>query len=118
MALFERGGLQQDTGLLRERWNQEGVTGKSAFVSVFNAAATLMTVTAGKSFYMKSISFYCDNIATRTMRDGTNTLLGLAAGTANTQYDVVFNAPLKFDTDVNITSAGGTWKVTVVGWEE
>ncbi|MCK4501309.1 hypothetical protein KAU11_12485, partial [Candidatus Babeliales bacterium] len=68
--LFERTGLEQDTGLLKQRWGQDGST-------VVNIAGqetgdgTLRTVTAGKTLYLSDISIVnAGGNASFNLRDG------------------------------------------------
>ena len=121
MALFERSGLQQDTGLLRERWNQDGSIVKSATGSGDNTTVTILTVSTGKAFYCKNMIFRQENnpgvspITCDIKDDTTPKVLVNSLGGETIQG--VFPAPVKFLTSVKMTVTG-TWSVTVVGWEE
>ena len=122
MALFERSGLQQDTGLLRERWNQEGstITDGTATHDGASSTETILTVSAGKTFYCKLILF--TNGATSgaainlTVKYGSTTK-AIAVVPIGTTQQLVLESPLAFSTDVNVTSPG-IWSITAVGWEE
>lgn len=120
--LFERGGLEQDTGRIAERWNQEGSELKSAATSFTTTAGVILTVSAGKKFYMKTLSFQCGNGASTndTLTDGSGGTLKmyLQSLAADGLYSINFDTPVAFTTSVYHTSASGIWKFTVTGWEE
>ena len=113
--LFERGLLEQETGVLADRWGQPGSTPVNAFTSV---TATLHTVTTGKKLYITCITVV-DNgaIGVAELKDGG------AGGTvkikirtpADTTAVVVLSTPLIFETDVLATTGAD---VTITGWEE
>lgn len=125
--LFRREGLQQDTGLLRDRWNQEGSVLKSSTVYLGTSHETLFTVTAGKALFIKTITFFTGEgagVHTTTIRDGgsggvVKVSLAAAANTIGIQYTMVFDAPLKFETDcVAVQLAAAALSITAIGWEE
>ena len=122
MALFERTGLQQDTGLLRERWNQEGstITDGTATHDGASSTETILTVSAGKTFYCKLIVFTnsagSGAAVSLTVKDGS-TVKAIAEIPFETTRDLPLASPLAFSTDVNVTSPG-IWSITAVGWEE
>ena len=104
MALFERSGLQQDTGLLSERWGQEGSVLRSG--KGFDGQ-TLLTVTAGKTFYLKSVSFYITTGAPEqtSIRDSGNEKVGIAGSANQEASSIVFSAPIAFTTKVALPLA-------------
>ena len=117
MALFERGGLQQDTGLLSERWGQQGSNIKN-LVSTVNGTSTMATVTAGKSLFISQIT------VSNSWPGGTGVLVTDAAVTkfqigvpGDTNETITFNTPLKFTTNVRVTTSLMT-QVNMTGWEE
>ena len=119
-GLFPQTGLLNDVGELKERWGQGG----SNVVNVSTGGAgTLHTVTAGKTFYIKSITVQeaSGNASAITILDGG------AGGTQKwywknvTGFDylvVTFDVPLKFETDVHGTVSVGTYTISFSGWEE
>lgn len=121
--LFERDGLYNDIGLLKERWNQEGSEPTSttgSFSSGSPGTFTIYTVTAGKVFYVKNITFYDNNANTHTIADDGTAKIYLSSSAANYQYDMTFPSPIKFETNatISIDGSGGGVKVALVGWEE
>ena len=122
-GVFPRTGLEQDTGLLRPRWGQDGSALKN-FVVDLTADATVYTVTAGKKFYVASIV-----ITTPTTSGGILLKDGGAGGTAKLDYKLnsataglahaYFDPPLEFATDLYYDEDGTvTGSMTITGWEE
>lgn len=122
--LFEKGGLQQDTGSLSERWGQQG----SNVVNISggeSADTTIYTVSINKKIYVKSI--HISNLAASNtnfeLRDdgvtgdvkfvtATNAVLG-------DSWSVVFETPLVFEVDIYLKfSVAGAIGLTITGWEE
>lgn len=123
--LFKRTGLEQDTGLLRERWDQEGSESMSATGSVTTTASptTLLTVTAGYVFYCKAIVVNSDEAAGTpagvTIRDDTTNKMTIYVDKTYGSLIPNLPSPIKFETDVNILSVSNNdTNVTVIGWEE
>ena len=124
MALFERGGLENDTGLLKERWGQDG----SELVNLVYSGhvdTTLHTVTAGKRLFIKTITVTNGSTTSggASVKDGGSggtVKAGLRVGnTMGTYNDMTFDSPLFFDTDVYMDMfVGGSINVTITGWEE
>jgi len=124
--LFERGGLEQDTGLLRERWQQDGSTLVNNYTSV-TSTQTLYTVTSGKTLYMKRIvlqsSAAGDGTDAITFTDGnggtTKTVVDLSAVADGDFIVLNYEIPLSFTTSVYaVESDAISVKVTFTGWEE
>jgi len=121
--LFPRTGLEQDSGLLSERWGQEGSIVWS-HVGEVDADATIHTVTAGKVLFLSSIT-----VSTYGSAGRVNFLDGGAGGTNKLQLEIsataaitdttYFNTPLKFATDIyqNETNDPDAY-ITMTGWEE
>lgn len=116
--LFPRNSLEQDTGLLKERWDQEGST--IINVSDVSAGATeevIYTVTAGKTLYVKAIFIYDTAVQVYTIKDDTTTRLSIGAP-AETQVSLEPYSPFIFSTNVKFTASGGNAQITILGWEE
>ena len=123
--LFQRGGLQQDTGLLRERWGQEGSTPVN-ISQRGSSDISLYTVTAGKVLYITDI------VVTNRSGDAGIFILhdGGIGGTqryAQTMSAVIggspvaarFGSPLVFDTAVYFEEFSTVdVNITLTGWEE
>lgn len=124
MPLFEHTGLEQDTGLLSERWGQEGSEVINTSTST-SSDVTLRTVTAGKVFYVTTVfvSVIGGGSGNFDLRDGGlggSVRFGMVAGATDDNETVFFTTPLKFETDVfyNETGASGSRYITLSGWEE
>lgn len=123
MALFERTGLEQDTGLLKERWGQEGSEIVNISEANVSSDTSLYTVTTGKVLYIKQIFFVDASGLTGEfyLKDGSG---GSTKFTGNTyanngSYSLVFDAPLKFEDSVYFDEAVGVGvNITLSGWEE
>jgi hypothetical protein len=122
--LFARGPLEQETGLLRERWGQEGSTIVNASIST-TIDATVVTVTAGKVIYINSLLMSCSaNAATNSFvfKDGdTGTIVFRDTAKMEVGGNLVYNfpTPLKFETSVYFDGAADiTWNINMQGWEE
>jgi len=120
--LFQRGGLENDTGLLRERWQQEGSELITGTISHNGAAGdeTILTVTAGKVFYCKQI-FVANEDASNpevlTIKDNTTAKITISTQASSGQ-EVNLDSPIKFSTSVFLNGPAGVYSVTVAGWEE
>lgn len=130
-SLFKNSGLQQDTGLLKGRWGQDGSNRRDVSVSYANTDGTILTVTAGKVFYLQSLSYSTNYNAAGTnqgqIKDGGTggtVKIYLACLPLNQMFPIVFDPPIAFTTDVfhefiNTGLVGeGTWIYNVTGWEE
>lgn len=120
MALFERGFLEQDTGLLRERWDQEGstyVTATDSFNFGTPSDQTVHTVTAGKVFYAKQLVLALESASvTVTIKDNGTALATIKP--TETGFIWTFSTPLKFSTEAEWNCSGGNNTITLIGWEE
>ena len=118
--LFQSGGLEQNTGVISERWNQSGSVPVSQNLSATTTPQATFTVTAGKTFYMTDASAY--DTASTTNRvlfeDDSTSKLSIAIGAANTIYPAVFRAPIAFTTNVTLTADENSAVVFFSGWEE
>jgi len=116
--LFDRGGLQQETGLLRERWGQDGSNLVSAGDLITND--TLITVSAGKTLFISQVTFSGRGTSqTMNLRDG-----GIGGDIRFRSFifesltqTVMFQSPLKFETSLYANNTGDI-EVSVSGWEE
>lgn len=119
--LFQSSGLEQDTGLLNERWNQEGSEPIDALGEASNTTSTIYTVTAGKVLYITNFVMTQRNTSAGvyqpcTLRDDTANKI-VVRQLENTTEHVSFPSPVKFETSV-VMVITGDWSVTIVGWEE
>ena len=116
--LFESSPLQQDTGLLSERWGQEDSDILTLYSSV-TSSGTVQTVTAGKVMYIKNVFLECKTgVAVFIIQDAAVSKVTLEMAGGDRQM-LVFDVPLRFDTSlaVSITS-GKQIYATFTGWEE
>lgn len=120
--LFQRTGLEQDTGRIDERWGQEG----SVVVNTsdtFSADGTLYTVTTGKKFYVKTMVIQQNNSTSGqgALEDGVGTrrtMIRLGATTGQ-NVAVTFDTPLVFEDSVYVNVWGSaSINVSLTGWEE
>lgn len=127
-ALFKNSGLEQDSGRLSERWGQDGSVQRDVSASYANADGTLLTVTSGKVFYLKTV-LVRSNVANQVIQlkdggTGGSLTFSFFLSTANVQGVFVLDPPLAFLTDVfhEYTNGGGigegTVVYTIIGWEE
>ena len=124
--LFERGGLQQDTGLLKQRWAQQGSTLVNIQSNKGNVSATLYTVTAGKTLYINAITIVNDDddgIGRFKLQDGaggTNKDIQSMSNIFGDTIQLTFPTPLEFETDIYFDSTVTNTDVnlTIIGWEE
>ena len=122
--LFEKGPLQQDTGLLNERWGQDGSKIVNISTTLGNVGATVYTVTTNKKLFVKSIIIITtsadgDSFTLKDGSAGTNRLsyeLPTTIGIANT---VVFDTPIIFEDAIYYNPSGGpNININITGWEE
>ena len=121
--LFQRGPLQQETGALAERWQQDGSSIINLNGANLSVATVLHTVSANKKFYVKSITLSVQGTGDQTLvvfRDGggsgTERFRGWGDKFGNGQYS--FGVPLEFVDDVHVTPTIANANVTITGWEE
>lgn len=120
--LFTRGGLQQGSGLLNERWAQQGSVLVNAG-GAYGGDNTVHTVTAGKVCYIKTVYIGSTNgqASPFYLRDGNGGSVKLrdVAPASGDYQTIVFDVPLKFETSVYYDEYGtGSVDLTVSGWEE
>ena len=122
--LFERGPLQQDTGLLNERWAQEGSTIKN-IAGTTNSSHTLQSVTSGKRLFIKQMIIInrSNTGGTMQLEDGNGGTTKISAQRSTTTGESTtynFEVPLYFDTSIyhNEAAAGVNVYYCFVGWEE
>jgi len=122
--LFPSGPLEQETGLLRERWGQDGSTLLNLFELTLTADTTMHTVTAGKTAYINQIIV---SVVTATAGDGLTIRdnatdkfkLQLGVGSIEETFVINFSSPLKFETSIEAVESGAiSVQLTMVGWEE
>ena len=129
-GLFTRPGLYDDTGLLSERWGQEG----STVVGINDAIAdnggagqteVFYTVTSGKKLLVSQIivshaqSWDVSLMVRDSGTDKQNLIEALLL--IGTQQIYNFGVPLVFLTNFEIRENGGTAgssAFTITGWEE
>jgi len=123
--LFQKEGLYNEVGLLKERWAQDGSTLINVF-SAFLASSgdvTAYTVTSGKTLYVSQITIICYQQFTLgcAIKDNATTKLSFGANSIVIGTLVLnFGVPLQFDTSIVLNDWGGNGMagVTIVGWEE
>jgi len=122
--IFPRRGLEQETGLLSERWGQDGSTLLNLFELTLTADTTMHTVTAGKTAYINQIIV---SVVSATASDGltirdnaTNKFkLQLEVASIGETFVINFSSPLKFETSIEAIESGDiSVQLTMVGWEE
>ena len=112
---FNRGPLQQDTGLLRERWQQSG----SGIVNVYGAKTAgtgvlVYTVTAGKTLYITDMVILGNGSVTILDLTNNKMSLNLVSGVDHTY---TFKTPLFFTNTVKLTMTNNL-SLSLLGWEE
>ncbi len=123
--LFDRGGLQQDTGLISERWGQEGSEPVNISVNR-DSDGTVYTVTAGKTLYIKSmlVSNRTGTAGSYVLKDGgsggTQRVAHQMTNVVGTGDPMTFDSPLIFETDIYFDedATGVSIYLTLTGWEE
>lgn len=117
--LFNRGGLEQDTGLIKERWGQDDSTVINGS-AVRTSSAVLRTVTSNKIFYVKAISGYATGTMVLELKDTSGGSTRVRVDAVNQPYNFVFNVPLAFTTNMYaaVSGAGTSISVNYTGWEE
>ena len=121
MPLFERQPLESGDALLKERWAQEG----STVVNITDSAAldeTLYTVTTGKKLFITTLILSeanAESAAVNTLKDGGSSGTEVFTCVFDPPGSLILHnmAPLVFETDVYIDSAGNKG-ITLIGWEE
>ena len=118
-SLFSSSGLEQDTGRISDRWQQDGSILKNIYYDV-NDPGTVFTVTAGKTFYLNGITLGAPGAGAGAyiLRDGGaggDEKVRINSGT----YGFIINPPIAFETDIyadedGVFQAG----MTLSGWEE
>lgn len=110
--LFTRSGLEQETGLLPERWQQEG----SVIINISGTYnnETIYTVTAGKKLYIKALQVDHDN--DYIIKDGGSSGAQMFGHNGLSGGSFVFTVPLEFETDVYIQTTNAVYNLQ--GWEE
>ena len=121
-GLFQRQGLLNDVGLLKERWNQED--SNHVLISTGgNTDGVVYTVTAGKTLYIKAV------ILTTNATAGNQSLViikdaAAIKGSFIAAFDSIptvptnLDVPMSFTTNVNLDYTGATTRLVLIGWEE
>lgn len=122
-SLFQNQGLQQDTGLLSDRWGQPGSKIKNIYFT--DSSGTKYTVSSGKRLFISSMTVTdaTPNLVQGLIKDGGSggtTKTQVAFPSARTTASFTFATPLYFDTDVYYTDTAGfgAGAFTLTGWEE
>lgn len=122
-GIFEKPGLYDDSGLISERWGQDGSTVKNFVFSVLSTDGTTTeyTVTSGKTLYVKQV-------IVSTQANWNGALQIKDSGTVKIILDTLaegfvvlnFETPLQFNTSLVSFETGSTGDsdFTVTGWEE
>ena len=119
----------QEQSLLLERWQQSGSTLVNDY-GVVGTDMTILTVTAGKKFYLKQLVISYGIVTNASIQNVLKD--GGAAGTAKIEISTTkalsedetqvfnFDTPLIFETDVffNIDDEADSYGVCLIGWEE
>ena len=120
MALFERGGLEQDTGLLRPRWLQDGSV-LFNLVDVGDEIGEIYTVTAGKILYIQSIVVFGYNGPTNYVNfsdiNAADKRLGFMFQASRETYRFFFDPPIAFTERIKIFRQDEVM-ISLSGWEE
>lgn len=125
-SLFKTQGLEQDTGLLKSRWAQDGSSLKSFNITIGGADATVYTVTAGKRLHIDYIVYVINptsSAETCYLRDGTGGTIkfsfNLPANPTNS-LNFTLPTPIYFDTSLYFDQVGtaGSGEIYLTGWEE
>ena len=117
--LFTPTGLEQDTGLLKERWAQDGSTLITVQNTVTTAGSALYTVTAGKTFYLgQAIAYHQLVDKTMTILDNATKKVEWATGGTLAATTMNFDPPIAFVTSVNVDTNTNSGEITFTGWEE
>ena len=106
---------------LKPRWQQSSSKTISV-IGLVKEDETLYTVTSGKTFYVTSVLYTSTETAVGSviLKDGGSggtSLIFLNTYLQNKQYIMESSTPLKFTTNVYMTS-GSKINITLVGWEE
>lgn len=123
--LFQPSPLEQNTGVIPERWGQDECEVVN-FSQSLNSSETLLTVTAGKVLYIKSIFITNGTSAAAgdwSLKDGGSSgdvrLKQQMNAVVGDSWNLNFEVPIKFETDVYF-GVGSTVSITMsfTGWEE
>ncbi len=124
-GLFQPTGLENDTGLLRDRWGQDGSEHKQFYYDGGAGSSTVYTVTTGKVLYINTIFIggADDSGAGINLKDGGaggDVIIQAFRPRILSEYvQIDLPTPIKFETDVySGTSQAGDADVTLIGWEE
>jgi len=122
-SLFRPSGLEQDTGLLKERWAQDGSTlvNAAVFVDASPNNLTVYTVTAGKRLYVNYISAVDGSSDFNgVLKDGGSggTIKFSYQGLIETSSVYSLPTPIYFDTSVFAEFAATNGYIIITGWEE
>jgi len=121
--MFPNVGLQDDIGLLKDRWAQEGSTLINLTFST-GGDATVYTVTAGKILYIQALLSAPDGATKDSYQlktgvagsDKVEVIYGQATGDLTS---ITFNPPLSFDSEIYLNEIGdASGTCTLTGWEE
>lgn len=121
-GLFGSRGLEQETGLLKERWGQDGssVVNVTVFIDASPTSLTLHTVTTGKRLFINYIKVNDSAAFNGLIRDGggAGTLKFTYRGPANGEVTCTLPTPIYFDTDAYVEFSATNGYITISGWEE
>ena len=130
--LFKPSGLQQDTGLLSERWGQQGsniINLEGNEIQFYVDGSLLYTVSANKTLYVSQFIISIEEALASSsflyLKDGLThsgaDRLRIESGGVVIGDHLIFNfkTPLKFETGI-FGRRGNTedFQWNIVGWEE
>jgi len=122
-SLFRPSGLEQDTGVLRDRWGQDGSEIKN-FSKDISTSGVVVTVTAGKRLFVSSViiaGYGSAGVGAGQLKDGSGGSVRLSYYIPSSESTVTIpiSTPLYFDTELyynEVNASVGT--MTLQGWEE
>ena len=126
--LFQRSGLEQDTGRISPRWGQDGSTIKNFSGNTITATTNFYSVPSGKVVYVTDIivqsvivgaigdyGYFNDALVSNKI------YVDLANAVAGEHIYLHFDTPLVFTDAIFWTEGGGAAtniNVAITGWEE
>jgi hypothetical protein len=115
LTLFSRSALEQNTGVLALRWQQDGSSLVNVFLQ-FVHNLVVHTVSTNKKFYLLRVIIDNGGGGRSELRDGNST--GTILTVADPSGDLSFDPPLAFSSAVYLKCADEVKTIQLVGWEE